>query len=257
MIKNLLTHPLMRGRSLDDPLTTQVRKKLIRQKKFLEKIYQEWYELISAELITPTTSVLEIGSGAGFLTEFIPNLIQTEIFYLPDMKAILDAGKLPIKNNSLSAIVMSDVFHHLPKTRDFLNEAIRVLPRGGRVVMIEPWVSRWSRWVYPRFHHEPFNPNEKMWEFPSTGPLSGSNQALPWIVFERDRELFEDEFPELLIKKVQPLMPFRYLISGGVSLRSFMPDWSYGFWTRVEKLFTRDTESWAMFALIVIEKVGG
>jgi SAM-dependent methyltransferase len=255
MIKELLTHPRMRGRLLDDPQTTQARKKLIRQKKFLEKIYQEWYGLIRTELLTSTSCVLELGSGAGFLIEFIPNLIRTEIFYITEMDAILDAGKMPLKNKSLSAIVMSDVFHHLPKPRDFLNEVIRVLPKGGKVVMIEPWVSRWSRWVYPHFHHEPFNPDVKKWEFPSAGPLSGSNQALPWIIFERDREMFEDEFPELLIKKIQPLMPFRYLVSGGVSLRSFMPGWSFGFWHWMEKLITRKIELWAMFALIVIEKV--
>jgi len=255
MIKNLLTHPLMRGRSLDDPQTTQARKKLIRQKKFLEKIYQEWYGLIRAELGSSTGTVLELGSGAGFLDEFIPNLIKTEVFYLADMDAILDAGKLPFKDKSISAIVMSDVFHHLSKPRDFLNEVIRVLSKGGKVVMIEPWVSRWSRWVYPHFHHEPFDPEVKKWEFPSTGPLSGSNQALPWIVFERDRELFENEFPELSIKKVQPLMPFRYLVSGGVSLRTFMPGWSFGFWNWMEKLIARKIELWAMFALIEIEKV--
>jgi len=255
MIKNLLTHPLMRGRSLDDPQTTQARKELIRQKKFLEKIYQEWYGLIRAELGFTTGTVLELGSGAGFLDEFIPNSIKTEVFYLADMDAILDAGRLPFKDQSLSAIVMSDVFHHLPKPRDFLKEVIRELPKGGKVVMIEPWVSRWSRWVYRHFHHEPFDPEVKKWEFPSTGPLSGSNQALPWIIFERDRDLFENEFPELLIKKVQPLMPFRYLVSGGVSLRTFMPGWSFGFWNWMEKLIARKIELWAMFALIEIEKV--
>jgi SAM-dependent methyltransferase len=197
MIKNLLTHPLMRGRSLDDPQTTQIRKELVRQKKFLEKIYQEWYGLIRTELGFSTGAILELGSGAGFLNEFIPNLIRTEIFFLTDMDAILDAGRLPFKDKSLSAIVMSDVFHHLPKPRDFLGEVIRVLPKGGKVVIVEPWVSRWSRWVYPHFHHEPFEPQTIKWDFPSTGPLSGSNQALPWIVFERDRRMFENEFPQL------------------------------------------------------------
>jgi SAM-dependent methyltransferase len=255
MIKKFFTHPLMRGRSLDDPQTTQVRKELIRQKKFLEKIYQEWYGLIHSELSSSTGKVLELGSGAGFLDEFIPNLIKTEVFYLADMDAILDAGRLPFKDKSLSAIVISDVFHHLPKPRDFLDEVIRVLPRGGKVIMIEPWVSRWSRWVYPHLHHEPFDPQVKLWEFPSSGPLSGSNQALPWIVFERDRSLFENEFPELSIRKIEPLMPFRYLVSGGVSLRSFMPGWSFGFWKSFENLFIQRMEKWAMFALIVIEKV--
>jgi SAM-dependent methyltransferase len=255
MIKNLLTHPLMRGRSLDAPQTTQIRKKLIRQKKFLEKIYQEWYGLIRTESGFNEGIVLELGSGAGFLNEFFPNLVKTEVFYLSEMDAILDAGKLPFKKGSLPAIVMSDVFHHLPRPRDFLHEVLRVLPKGGRVVMVEPWVSRWSRWVYPHLHHEPFDPQAKKWEFPSTGPLSGSNQALPWIVFKRDRVLFANEFPKLSIKKIQPLMPLRYLLSGGVSLRSFMPGWSFGFWKWSEKIIARDSESWAMFALIVLEKV--
>lgn len=50
-------------------------------------------------------------------------------------------------------------------------------------------------------------------------------------------------------------MPFSYLVSGGVSLRSLMPGWSFGFWRWVENKFARDHASWAMFALVVLEKV--
>jgi hypothetical protein len=57
--------------------------------------------------------------------------------------------------------------------------------------MIEPWVSTLSRPIYTRLHHEPFNPDAKDWSFPDTGPLSGANGALPWIIFQRDRHHFE------------------------------------------------------------------
>ena len=109
--------------------------------------------------------------------------------------------------------------------------------------------------IYPNFHHEPFEPQATDWGFSSTGPLSGSNQALPWIVFERDKEKFKRDFPLLQILLVQPMMPFRYLLSGGVSMRSFMPGWSYGFWRWLEGLFTKKMHQWGMFALIVLEKL--
>jgi hypothetical protein len=61
--------------------------------------------------------------------------------------------------------------------------------------MIEPWVTPWSRLVYTRMHHEPFVPAAAQWEFLTTGPLSGANGALPYILFSRDRAQFELEFP--------------------------------------------------------------
>jgi hypothetical protein len=54
----------------------------------------------------------------------------------------------------------------------------------------------------------------KDWTFPLAGPLSGANGALPWIVFERDRQAFEAQFHDFEIRAVRPLMPIRYLISG-------------------------------------------
>jgi SAM-dependent methyltransferase len=255
MIKKFLTHPLMRNREVDDPQTTELRKELIHQKKFLEQIYIDWYGLIQMETSANTGTILEIGSGAGFLNQYIKKIIKTEIFYLSKMDVILDAACMPFMDQSLAAVVMTDVFHHLPNPKWFLHEVVRVLPIGGKVVMIEPWVSDWSRIIYPRFHHEPFNPQMKGWEFPSSGPLSGSNQALPWIVFERDKAIFAAEFPELKIKKIQPMMPFRYLLSGGVSLRSFMPGWSTSFWRLIENLIGKKMNRWAMFVLVAVEKV--
>jgi hypothetical protein len=120
--------------------------------------------------------------------------------------------------------------------------------------MIEPWVSPWSSLIYSRLHHEPFSPTAKEWGFPPGGPLSSANGAQPWIVFERDRNQFEKEFPEWQIQKIQPMMPFRYLLSGGVSMRPLMPGWSFGIWKRTESLLTPWMKSWAMFALIVLRR---
>ena len=125
---------------------------------------------------------------------------------------------------------------------------------GGVIVMIEPWVSSWSRFVYQRLHHEPFRPESAEWEFPSSGPLSGANSALPWILFERDRSLFEREFLIWKIQEIDRFMPFRYLLSGGISLRSLTPAWSFGFWQEIEEGLKPWMGKLAMFAKIVLQR---
>jgi hypothetical protein len=121
--------------------------------------------------------------------------------------------------------------------------------------MIEPWVTPWSRWIYTRLHHEPFHPEALQWEFPAQGPLSGANGALPWIIFVRDRLQFEQEFPQWQIELIEPRMPFRYLISGGVSLRSLVPGWSFHLWRYTENALYYWINSLAMFAQIVLRRV--
>lgn len=123
--------------------------------------------------------------------------------------------------------------------------------------MYEPWVTRWSRFIYARLHHEPFDPDAASWEFPTTGPLSSANGALPWIVFERDRGRFEREFPQWHLSSVKLTMPFRYLISGGVSMRGLMPSWSFGCWRRLELALAPRMTDLAMFAYIVLRRADG
>ena len=120
--------------------------------------------------------------------------------------------------------------------------------------MIEPWVSTWSNLVYTRFHHEPFVPQADSWEIPETGPLSGANGALPWIIFERDRKLFDRQFPSLSIDRISPMMPWRYLVSGGVSMRNLMPGIMYSFWKGVERVVSPFNQHLGMFALICLRR---
>jgi SAM-dependent methyltransferase len=249
-IKGLLRHPVALGLSIDDPQTTEVRREIVRSNRFLWRIYDEWYRLLSACVSEGSGGVLELGSGAGFLAQYIPDLIASEVFLCSGMQLVLDARRLPFSSGSLRGIVMVDVFHHIPDSRAFLEEARRCLQPGGSIAMIEPWVSTWSRLIYTRLHHEPFDPDAKDWNFPSTGPLSGANGALPWMVFVRDRPKFNREFPELEIRAVRPLMPFRYLVSGGVSMRQLMPECMFHFWRKLESGVCVWPNHWCMFCLI-------
>jgi SAM-dependent methyltransferase len=254
MLKSLLAHPLTCGLDLDDPRTTALRGRIIQEKSFLRQIYQEWYSTLASDLPAGPGAAIELGSGAGFLKDFVPNLVTTEVFRCAGIDIVLSGLDLPIKPASLRAIVMVDVLHHLSQARSFFREAARCVRPGGVVAMIEPWVTPWSQLVYTRMHHEPFSPEARDWEFPASGPLSGANGALPYILFARDRAQFEREFPMWQIQTIKPMMPFRYLVSGGVSMRSLMPGWSFTCWRSFENLLQPLMCRLAMFAYIVLHK---
>jgi SAM-dependent methyltransferase len=254
MIKSVLAHPLTRGLDIDDPRTTHLRREIIQSKRFLRKIYEEWYRAIVDDLPACDGQVLELGSGAGFLGDFIPDLITSDIFATPGTALVMDAHAMPLSEGSLRAIVMTNVLHHLAQPRCFFAEAARCIKPGGAMIMIEPWVTTWGRWVYTHLHHEPFVPEATRWEFPPTGPLSGANGALPWILFVRDRDRFEQEFPMWKVQTIRPIMPFRYLVSGGVSMRSLVPDWTFGAWRTLENCLNPWSDRWGMFAHVTLAR---
>jgi SAM-dependent methyltransferase len=256
LLKRCLEHPLTRGLDVDDPATTRLRRRILENKPFLRRIYEEWYAAIERSLPSGGQPVLELGSGAGFLAEHVPGLIRSEVFLCGGgaVDAVLDGLALPLADRSLRAVAMTNVLHHLPHPRRFFAEAARCVVPGGVVSMIEPWNTPGSRWVYERLHHEPFLPAAPEWDPPAGGPLSGANGALPWILFARDREAFLREVPWWRIRSIEPMMPFRYLLSGGVSLRSLMPAWTHGLWRGVERAIDPRGERLAMFAHIVLER---
>lgn len=254
MLRKLLAHPLTREMDIDDPQVTHLRQRIIQEKPFLQDIYVDWYRQMIAALPPGDASLLELGTGAGFLRRLLPGLITSDVFPCPGIDIVFDGHALPYGDGTLRGILMVNVLHHIGQPQQLLSEAARCLQHGGRMVMLEPWVTPWSHVIYTRLHHEPFDPAAVEWAFPASGPLSDANGALPWIVFQRDRTAFLQAFPAWHIITIRPLMPFRYLLSGGVSLRSLMPGWTTGAWRNLERMLEPWMEQWAMFALIVLER---
>lgn len=250
-INSLLAHPLTKSLSVDDPRTTEIRHEIIQSKLFLKAVYQDWYKIIIQGL-GDSKDILEIGSGAGFLKTYIPTLFTSEVMEVKNIDLVADATRLPFPRDSLDAIVMTDVLHHISKPEDFFSEATRSLRNGGKILMIEPWPTPWSEFVYKNLHSEPFNKSGD-WTIPPSGPLSGANGALPWILFHRDLTKFEKLFPQLRIRKVELMMPFSYVMSGGVSLRFSVPHFFYPLIRYMESKLKQ--RNWAMFAYIEIENI--
>ena len=114
LIKNLLALPQTRGLDIDDPRTTELRGSIIRDKGFLRRVYEEWYTGIVAAMPPCEGPVLELGSGGGFLGEFIPDLITSDVFPAPGVSRVLDAHSLPFGDSTLRDRHDECVPSHLP-----------------------------------------------------------------------------------------------------------------------------------------------
>lgn len=254
MIRSLLAHPLTRGLDLDAPETTAARRRIVEQKPFLRRLYLEWYREHAAVLPEGEGRVAELGSGPGFFAEVVPEVVTSDVQAVPGVDLAVNALQLPFADGSLRAVVMTNLLHHVQDAGRCLGEAARCVRPGGVLSMIEPWVSAWSRFVYRHLHHEPFDPEATDWRIESGGPLSGANGALPWIIFCKQRRRFESELPEWSVERVRPMMPFRYLLSGGVSMRSFAPGWAFAPCTLIERGLQPLIGATAMFAHIVLRR---
>jgi len=204
--------------ALDSPARASELRAIIHGKPALRAWYDEVYDRYAAVIAqTPPAGIaLELGSGGGFAKERVPNLLTSDVLPYEGVDRVIDATAMPFPDASLRFIGMLNVFHHIPRPRAFLAEAQRCLMSGGRMLIVDQhrgWISS----PILRFgHHEPFRPDSTRWEFDSTGPLSGANGALAWIVFRRDQATFVREFPHLELVRYTTHTPLRYWLAGGL-----------------------------------------
>lgn len=239
---------------LDDPRRTILHKEIILQKPFLKRIYIDWYSTIKKWCAdVPSGEIIELGSGGGFLKEVFPEVTTSDILELPENDLTFNALNMPFEDNSIAAFVMVDVFHHVPDSKKFLEEMQRCLKPGGKIVMSEPCTTWYSKLIFKNFHHEPFN-EKGDWTIPGSGPMSDANGALPYIVFERDKIVFDRTFPQLKLQNIQQHTPLRYLLSGGVSMKQLVPNFTYRIFTAIDKFLSRLGVGLSLFQFIVIRK---
>ena len=239
---------------LDDPRRSLHHKDIIEGKPFLRRLYVEWYSRLSKQTLDlPSGQLIELGSGGGFMKEIIPDVKTSDIMEFESNDYTFNALDMPFEDASISAFLMVDVFHHVPDSKKFLEEMERCLKPGGKIIMSEPCVSWWSKIIFKNFHHEPFRPDGD-WTIPGTGPMSDANGALPWIVFERDVQLFQSSFPSLKIIEMEKHSALRYLLSGGVSMKQLVPNWSYSFLGRLERFIKAILPGFALFQFITFKK---
>lgn len=241
---------------LDLPETSLQHRDIVLSKPFLKRIHQDWYTGFKQYALASNVEgkMIEIGAGGGFLKDVFPEVITSDIMPLSVCDMQFSATDMPFENNTLKAIFMLNVLHHIPNNEAFFTEASRTLRSGGFIYMIEPATTWFSKFIYKNFHHEPFDENVEDWKFASKGPLSDANGALPFIIFKRDLKKFQTLFPDLELITFKYHTPFKYLISGGLSKPALVPYFMYGFISFIENLFSPLFSKIALFQTIIVRK---
>ena len=197
---------------------------------------------------------MELGGGSGNLKELLPETLSTDIMIAPWLDAVLDAQTLPFKDESLENIVLFDVLHHLSEPALFFSEAVRILKERGRIILMEPYVSRASFFVYRYLHAEGMDRavDPLGGAFPRKGkdPFQG-NQAVPSLIFGKCRKEFTRTFPELKIAREEWTDFFVYPLSGGFHQPSLCPLFLIGPLERFERLL-RPLRRYLAFRMFVV-----
>jgi SAM-dependent methyltransferase len=132
---------------------------------------------------------------------------------------------------------MLGVLHHLADPEQFIREADRVLVPGGRMVLVEPNNSFPQKILCKLLdHYEYFDLNVPDWKNHQSNVMTSANLAVPWLMFHRDRALFEARFPNLEIVKIGYHSLFLRLLSGGMTYKSFVPEFTMPVFQGVERV---------------------
>lgn len=220
-----LQEPRFVGVSESSPEWFEIQREVIRSRPLMRRCYDLWYRqlLQDVERVPAGPGVLlELGSGGSFLKDRCPELITSDVVE-GFAERVIDARELPFEAASVRGIFLTHAFHHIPDVEGFLREASRVLVPGGVIALIEVAHTPFARFFFDRFHPEPYDDSATTWSFEQADTMMDSNQALSWIVFERDRARFEGLFPEFQIQPSNFLPWFSYLASGGVTRRNLVP----------------------------------
>jgi SAM-dependent methyltransferase len=253
--RRILAHPLTRELDLDSPQATAVHARLIREKRFLRRLYLHYYQDYEATVAraSPGGLVLEIGSGGGFYREIRHSVVSLDLRPGADVDVAASALELPLRSQSTSAVLLLNVLHHLTDPAAFFRECERILKPGGRVCLVEPYAGPVSRLLIRPLHHEPWD-EAGAWTLPGSGPMTGANMALPSIIFVRDRTRYDREFPHLPVDRLRMHTITLYLLSGGVSMRSFVPGVLFRPLHAIERMLLSGAAPW-LASMMTIELV--
>ena len=228
------------------------------KKPLLRKIYNDFYEEILKFIRRDIEGkVVEIGSGIGNFKSVYPSCIATDIFSNPWINQVESAYKLSFQNNSVSNLILFDVFHHLAFPGSALKEFNRVLVKDGRVIIFEPYISLLGLIIYGVLHHEPVglfkkinwfsgeeNPDEKYY----------AAQGNTSRIFNWEFNIFNKFLQDWNIVKIKKMSALSYVLSGGFSKPSFYSVKALPFIKKIEKILDFFPFIFATRMLIVLER---
>jgi SAM-dependent methyltransferase len=201
------------------------------KKPSLQKAYGNFYSLISAQVDYQLPGFkLEVGSGMGNIKRFVPDCITSDLFPNPWLDRVESIYGLNFPDNSVSNLILFDVWHHLEHPSNAMEEARRVLVHGGKLIIMDPAMSLLGRVVYGKCHHEPVGFDIPISAEAADMTLPDANQYFAAQSFAH--RIFKNrELPTLLegwnLEPVKEITSFAYWGTGGFSGPQLYPDLFY------------------------------
>ncbi|MDR7100829.1 SAM-dependent methyltransferase [Lysobacter niabensis] len=227
-ISDWLQEPEVAGCPVDGLARFEAHRAVLRRKRMIRSVFDGFHQTfvnLDRRYLRGEGQVIELGAGVYPVRETVPGVLATDVVPAPHLDRVLDAGAMDLPDNSVHAFYLQNVFHHFPEPDRFFQELERTLVPGGGAILIEPANGPFASWLYPRlFATEGYDKTAPDWSTPVGGPMSGANQALSFLVFDRDHTRFHTSHPnlEVVYRDVLHSWP-RYLVSGGLNFRSLLP----------------------------------
>jgi len=230
-------------------------------KPLLQLIYDDFYHLIAQKVNQEIDGkIVELGSGIGNLKKSIKNCITTDLFPNPWIDQTENAYRLSFENNTVSNLILFDVFHHLQFPEEAFNEFNRVLKPGGRIIIFDPAISALGLLIYGAFHHEPVSCfKEIKWQAPTNFDLINSPyyaaQGNASRIFNYKKKKYAKYLNEhWKIIQVKKMSAFSYVASGGYKKKQLYPTKWYSMTKQCDKILDIFPILFSTRILIVLEK---
>jgi len=228
------------------------------RKPLLRTLYRDFYTLISTHLSKlPDRKIVELGSGLGNIHEVIPDCIRTDLFPNPWIDQIENAYKLSFADESVSDLILTDVFLNLKYPVTALTELSRVLRKGGKVILLEPFLAALGLIVYGALHDEPIAITKEIEWF---APESWKPENIDFYAAQGNasRIFVGNKFHSKLKnwKRIQTirLSAIAYAASGGYSKPQLYPTALLPFIKKLEKVLDLFPILYGTRLLVILEK---
>ena len=249
--------------AFDDYLKEILHQRAIWEKKpVVRKMYHHRYEKV-VRTLSPLRPVIEVGSGSGNFKEYFPEVVSTDVFRSgPWIDRVMDAHDLDLAPGEAGNLVVFDCIHHLQRPLHFLRRAAAALQPGGRLILCEPAITLWSRFIWTNFHHEPIDTD---WDLFGLDPLppepdpghTFANGGIPEILFWKHRAKTLQLLPSLRLVEARKFGFFLGPATRGFSGSSLVPAFGFSALLKLEDTLTRPFAErfTGMHMVIVLERV--